>query len=136
MLAYSVTGVALIAVLAGCRGAYPSGDPDRSESVVVPGGMCEIQWWLAAVSEDTPAEAKRIAADALASAEVGDAAWDEWHALLDGDPDLDSVNPVRLQGTAYLEVVRASVRETLDEAGFPDVKRVVEVYSDLDCSTN
>jgi hypothetical protein len=31
-------------------------------------------------------------------------------------------------------VVRSQVRESLDDAGYPDENRLVEVYTDLDCS--
>ena len=35
---------------------------------------------------------------------------------------------------AYLEAVRAEVRTALEEAGYPDTDRVIEVYSDIACS--
>ena len=45
----------------------------------------------------------------------------------------DSANPVRLRG-AYLEAVRAEVRQALEAFGYPDNERIIEVYSDLQCS--
>jgi hypothetical protein len=135
-VALSVVGVALIAVLAGCRGAPPSADPDRAESVMVPAGRCEIAWWLTPVGGDVPAEAQSVAAGALDAAVVDDDTWRELYSELGSDPDLDGVSAVRLQGSAYLEVVRTQVRTALDTAGYPDTERVIEVYADLACAPN
>ncbi len=132
-----VTGagvIALVSVLVGCRGFQTEGEPDRSESIAVPGGECDISWWLAPLVDDVPDKAQRTAASALATADVGADEWEEWHASLDGDPDNDSANPVRLYGAAYLEAVRAEVRDALDAAGHPDTTRIIEVYSDLNCA--
>ncbi len=100
----------------------------------MPAGRCEIAWWLTPVGRDVPEEAQSVAADALDAATVDDAALQEWYALLESDPDLDGVSSVRLQGSAYLEVVRAQVRTALDTAGYPDTERVIEVSSDLSCA--
>jgi hypothetical protein len=133
-----LSGIALFAVaslLVSCRGVEQSeGEPDRTESVAVPGGTCDISWWLTPMVEDVAEEAKRTATSALTRADVSAAEWDEWHALLDGDPDNDNSDPVRLHGAAYLEVVRAEVRNALAAAGYPDTDRVIEVYSSLSCA--
>ncbi|WP_149085529.1 MULTISPECIES: hypothetical protein [Microbacterium] len=84
--------------------------------------------------ENPPADAERIAADALQDATVSDRQWDDWYRLLDDDPDLDTVPAIRLRGSAYLESVREDVRTALEEAGFPDDQRVVEVYANLSCA--
>lgn len=56
------------------------------------------------------------------------------HTLLDGDPDNDDSDPIRLHGAAYLEVVRGEVRNALADAGYPDTDRVIEVNSSLSCA--
>lgn len=99
----------------------------------MPGGRCDISWWLTPLVEDVPHEAERIAAAALSDADVSAEEWKEGHALIDGDPDNDTANPVRLHGAAYLEVVRAEVRSALESAGYPDTERIIEVHSELSC---
>lgn len=127
--------VALTAALVGCRGGFRAeGEPDRAESITVPGGTCDISWWLTPQVEDVSNEAERIAAAALSDADVSADEWEEWHALLDADPDNDTANPVRLHGAAYLEVVRAEVRDALASAGYPDTDRIIEVNSELSCA--
>jgi hypothetical protein len=126
--------VLLMAVLAGCRPVDTWGAPDRSESVAVSGGRCDISWWISPAADDVREHALKVAGDKLARAKVSDAAWEEWEALLDNDPDLDSLSEQRISGSAYAEVVRSQVRESLDDAGYPDENRLVEVYTDLDCS--
>ncbi|WP_152926111.1 hypothetical protein [Microbacterium sp. GCS4] len=121
-------------LMAGCRSMPPLSEPDRSEIVSVPGGACEISWWLSPAVDDPPAEAGRIAAEALDEATVSDAQRASWFRLLDDDPDLDSVPVIRLHGSAYLEAVREDVRSALDDAGYPDTERVIEVYSTLSCA--
>lgn len=128
-----VSLVAASVLIAGCRPMPPLSEPDRSEVVPVPGGTCEISWWLSPAVDDPPAEADRIAAEALEAATVSDAQWASWFRLLDDDPDLDSVPVIRLHGSAYLEAVREDVRSALDDAGYPDTERVIEVYSNLSC---
>lgn len=100
----------------------------------MPGSKCEISWWLTPQVEDVSNEAESIAAAALSNADVSADEWEEWHALLDGDPDNETANPVRLHGAAYLEVVRAEVRDALASAGYPDTNRIIEVSSELSCA--
>lgn len=127
--------IALTAALVGCRGGFQAeGEPDRSESITVHGGQCDISWWLTPLVEDGSDAAEMIAAAALSDADVSSDEWKEWHALLDVDPDNDTANPVRLHGAAYLEVVRAEVRDALESAGYPDTDRVIEVNSELSCA--
>ena len=123
-----------LVVLAGCGLVPPLSGPDRSEVVSVPGGTCEISWWLSPAVDDPPADATRTAAKALEEASVSDAQWADWYRLLDDDPDLGSVSEIRLRGSAYLESVREDVRTALEEAGYPDIERVIEVYSSLSCA--
>lgn len=111
----------------------PLSGPDRAEIVSVPGGACDVSWWLAPAVDDPPAEATRIAVDALAEASVSDSQWAAWYQLLNDDPDLASVSQTRLHGSAYLEAVREDVRSALEDAGYPDIERVIEVYSNISC---
>ena len=130
-------GASLIAglfAMTGCSLIPPISGPDRADAVPVPGGTCQISWWLSPAVDDPPAEARRIAAKALKDATVSESQWSDWYRTLDDDPDLDSVPEIRLRGSAYLEAVREDVRTALEEAGYPDIERVIEVYSDLSCA--
>lgn len=112
----------------------PSGEPDRVDTVSVADGVCEVSWWLSPLADDVPDDAWRIAAERLADAEVSQSRWDEWRTILESDPDINWTSEGLLQGHAYLEAVRAEVRASLEEAGYPDTNRVIEVYSDISCS--
>lgn len=127
-------GVLALSV-AGCRGVpLPSGEPDRVDTVSVTGGECEVSWWLSPLADDVPDDARRIAEERLADAEVNQSRWDEWRTTLESDPDINWTSEGLLQGHAYREAVRAEVRAALEEAGYPDTNRVIEVYSDIACS--
>lgn len=93
-----------------------------------------MSWWLGPLADGTPDDARSVAEDALAGARVTDAELAEWRTILAGDPDVTWRSETKLEGSAYREVVRADVREALDEAGYPDTNRVIEVYSDLHCT--
>ncbi len=116
--------------MASKRRVNPTG---RNQSPC-PAARCDISWWLTPLVEDVSDAAERIAAAALSDADVSADEWKEWHALPDGDPDNDTANPVRLHGAAYLEVVRADVRDALGSAGYPDTDRIIEVHSELSCA--
>jgi hypothetical protein len=128
----SLVGAALL--MAGCVPTPPVTGPDRSEVVAVPGGTCEIIWWLSPAVDDPPAEAMRIATAALDSAEVSDQDWSAWYMVLVRNSDDGGIPEIRLRGTAYLEAVREDVRVALDDAGYSDFERVIEVYSDISCT--
>lgn len=121
-------------LLSACGPMPPASGPDRAEVVSVPGGTCEISWWLSPAVDDPPAEASRVADDALDQASVSDSQWASWYQLLNDDPDLSSMSQIRKHGSAYLEAVREDVRAALEDAGYPDAERVIEVYSDLSCT--
>ncbi len=112
----------------------PLSGADRAEVVRVPGGTCEISWWLSRAVDDPPAEASRIAVKALDEASVSDSQWASWYQLLNDDPDLASMSQIRKHGSAYLEAVREDVRSALEDAGYPDIERAIEVYSNFSCS--
>lgn len=133
-LVISVSLLAGSLTMVGCGPMPPIGGVDRAEEVAVPGGTCQISWWLSPAVEDPPAEAQRVAMKALEDATVSETQWSDWYRLLDDDPDLDSIPEIRLRGSAYLEAVREDVRTALDGAGYPDIERVIEVYSDLSCA--
>lgn len=129
----SASVIAGLLLLTGCWAVPPLSGPERSEVVHVSGGSCRINWWLGPAVDDPPAEASRIAEGALEDASVSDSQWAGWYQLLDDDPDRGPESEVRLRGRAYLEAVREDVRSALEDAGYPDIERVVEVYSNLSC---
>ncbi|EXJ52846.1 hypothetical protein AS96_02435 [Microbacterium sp. MRS-1] len=132
----SVVAAGVLALsVAGCRGVpLHSGEPDRADTIPVVGGECELSWWLSPLADDVPDDAWRIAEERLAVAEVSQSRWDQWRTILESDPDINWTSEGLLQGHAYLEAVRADVRAALEEAGYPDTNRVIEVYSDIACS--
>lgn len=131
----AVLFVGTMTTLAGCGIVVPPiGGPDRTDTVEVSGGECEVSWWLGPLAEGIPDAARRVAKKALASARVSSAERAEWRSILADDPDVTWRSEAKLEGSAYREVVRAHVREALDEAGYPDTNRVIEVYSDLHCT--
>lgn len=93
-----------------------------------------MSWWLGPLADGVPDDAHRVAEKALAGARVTDVEVAEWRAILADDPDVTWRSEAKLEGSAYREVVRADVRDALDEAGYPDANRVIEVYSDLRCT--
>ncbi|MDQ1204608.1 hypothetical protein QE377_000967 [Microbacterium sp. SORGH_AS 862] len=134
MASVVAAGVLTLSV-AGCRGVpLPSGDPDRVDTVSVADGVCDVSWWLSPLADGVPNDAWRIAEERLAAAEVSQSRWDEWRTILESDPDIGWTSEGLLQGHAYREAVRAEVRAALEEAGYPDTNRVIEVYSDISCS--
>lgn len=126
--------VGAVVALAGCGVTPPAGGLDRAEAVSVAGGTCDVGWWLSPLVDDVPNRAERVAEEALEAARVSPTQWDEWYALLSDDADNANVSDRRLRGAAYLEAIREDVRTALDDAGYPDINRVIEINSSLDCS--
>ncbi|WP_299169130.1 hypothetical protein [uncultured Arthrobacter sp.] len=128
--------VALVCVgmLSGC--SLARGAPEREEVFAVQGGECAARWWLEPLVEEVPDEASDVAGRALTDAVVSTAELEEWkEILLDSQSDDRPIPGQRLEGLAYVEVVRAAVRSELAESGYPDAPtRLIEVYSDVDCS--
>ena len=100
----------------------------------MPGGQCDISWWLTPQVEDVSKEAERIAAAALSDADVSANEWKEWHALLDGDPDKTPPIPYACTAPHSSKSCGPRVRTALESAGYPDTERIIEVHSELSCA--
>ena len=130
LAAVAISGTTLI--LAGC--ALVQGPPHREDTFHVADGECTAWWWLGQLQSGVPREAEVIAADALESATITDTDREEWESILVmSQSEGEELSPNELEGQAHIEVVRAHVRDELDEAGYPDSNRVIEVWSDLRC---
>lgn len=123
-----------LALLTGCGVDY--GAPDREETFSVQGGACSARWWLEPLADEVPEDASDVAREALFSSTVSASELGEWKEILLESQSGDRQSPVHtLDGYAYVEAVRADVRSELQDAGYPDASgRVIEVYSDSDCS--
>lgn len=120
--------------MSGC--SLLRGTPDREDTFATEHGECTARWWLDPPTDDVPADTRAVAEAALASAEVTPESSQYWqNLLLDSQSDGAEIPEHRLEGQAYIEVVRAYVRERLDAGGYPDENRVIEVWSDLTCSS-
>ncbi|MFD5224402.1 hypothetical protein ACFWHT_02135 [Microbacterium sp. NPDC058342] len=132
-LSLVVLGIAGTIALSGCGAVR--GTPDREDTFATSYGECTAQWWIAPSTADTPQEASEIASAALADARVTAESSSEWQQLLvDTQSEGAEIPEDRLEGQAHVEVVREHVRDELDAGGYPDVDRVIEVWSDLRCS--
>lgn len=122
-------------VLSAC--SVTRGPADREDSFTSGESECTAQWWLGDLAEGEPEEARTVAEEALAEADVTDADIEEWVGLLSlaqTEEEAEDMTQTELERQAYVEAVREHVREELEGAGFPDSDRVIEVYSDLHCS--
>lgn len=121
--------------LSGC--SVLRGAPDREESFATSYGECTAQWWLEDLADDVPDDAQGAARTALEDAQVSEDERAEWESvLLDSQSEGAEIPEDRLEGQAHIEVVRAEVRAALDDAGYPDQDRIIEVWSDLNCSNS
>ena len=129
-----VFALVCIGMLSAC--SIARGTPEREETFVVQGAECTAQWWLEPLVEKVPDDASDVARRALAEAEVSSSDIEEWtEILLDSQSGDRPIPEHRLEGLAYVEVVRANIRSKLAEAGFPDAPtRIIEVYSDVNCN--
>ncbi|MDQ0614881.1 hypothetical protein QF046_002522 [Microbacterium sp. W4I4] len=130
-------GIACLAsaLLAGC--ALVRGPADRVDEFVAAGAACTGSWWIGDPREGTSDEARVIAEAALAEAEVSPVALASTVSLLnDSKNDYERANTSAqaLEREAYLLTVTLHVKDQLDTAGYPDIDRVVEVWSDSACS--
>ncbi|UNK72053.1 hypothetical protein [Microbacterium sp. H1-D42] len=132
-LALTATLIAGAIALSGCSALR--GAPDREDTFTTSYGECTAQWWLGSPGDSVPEQASDIAEASLAEADVTPESNAEWQALLvDSQSEGAEVPEDRLEGQAYIEVVREHVRNELDAGGYPDTERVIEVWSDLRCS--
>lgn len=132
----SITVLALVvaALISGCGNAR--GAPDREETFLVQGAECTAQWWLEPMLDDVPKAAAEEASRALTSAKVETSELEDWkRTITESQSGNREMTASRLEGFAHVEAVRAEVRSSLAEAGFPDAPtRLIEIYSDLKCS--
>lgn len=133
----TVSGITLGAVmlLAGC--SLVQGPADRTDQFVAAGKDCSGSWWLGDLREGTDDEAQRIAEEALTNAVVTPDALSAAISLLDdskNDAERQRTSAVDLESEAYMLTVTLQVKDELDAAGYPDSDRVIEVWSDRQCS--
>lgn len=131
-------GVALAAVAlagAGCAAAF--GPADRVDEFTAAGQACVGSWWLGALREGTPDEARDIAESALATAPVTQDSLAAAAGLLDlsmSDQERRDAAPADVEAEAYMLAVTLHVKSELEAAGYPDSDRVIEVRSERSCS--
>lgn len=123
------------AALAGCSLAH--GPADRVDEFVAAGQDCTGSWWIGDVREGTSDEARVVAETALAEAEVSPEALASTANLLDdskNDHERQQTSAVDFESETYMLAVTLQVKDQLDAAGYPDVDRVLEVWSESTCS--
>ncbi len=131
----TVLGVASIALLAGC--ALAQGPADRTDEFVAAGQNCTGSWWLGDLREGTNPEAAEVAEQALDNATVSASQVEEAEGLLDfsyTEAERRDISPVEFASEAYMLTVTLQVKDALDAAGYPDIDRVLEVWSERRCS--
>lgn len=87
--------------------------------------------------EDTSDEARMVAETALAEATVTSEALVAAASLLDdskNDAVRQNTSTLDFEGEVYLLAVTLHVKDELDAAGYPDIDRVLEVWSEHTCS--
>ena len=122
-------------ILAGC--ALVLGPADRTDEFTAAGRECTGSWWLGYLREGTSAEAREVAEEALAGAEVTDDRLQSATSLLDlskNEAERASTTAVDFESEAYMLAVTLQVKDALEEAGYPDIDRVMEVWSERSCS--
>lgn len=122
-------------VLSGC--ALAQGPADRTDEFTAAGQDCTGSWWLGDLREGTSPEAREVAEEALVEAEVTDDRLESATSLLDlskNEAERASTKAVDFESEAYMLAVTLQVKEALDEAGYPDIDRVMEVWSERRCS--
>ncbi len=122
-------------MLSGC--ALAQGPADRTDEFTAAGQSCSGSWWLGDLKEGTSTEAREVAEAALAEAEVTDVKLEAATSLLDlskNDSESASTTEVDFESEAYMLAVTLQVKDALEEAGYPDSDRVLEVWSEWNCS--
>lgn len=132
-LAVGVTAIAGIS-MAEC--ALVNGPAERTDKFVAAGQECTGSWSLGNLREGTDSEAHTVAELALAGAEVTPETPASAVSLLElskNDYERDETSEVELQSEAYMLAVTLHVKDELDAAGYPDIDRAIEVWSDHRC---
>lgn len=120
---------------AGC--GVGRGPADRTDHFTAAGVRCTGSWWLEETRHDTGHEALTVAERALAGAQVTPEALDSAVRLVElsmTDDQSSSSSPSGLESEAYMLAVTLHVKDALDAAGYPDIRRAVEIRSQHTCS--
>ncbi|MBA8816364.1 hypothetical protein FHX48_001437 [Microbacterium halimionae] len=134
ILAVGITALAGI-TMTGC--AVIHGPADRTDDFVVVGHDCTGSWSLGDLREGTDPEAQTVAELALAEADVTPETFASSVSLLElskNEYEREQTSEVELHSEAYMLTVTLQVKDKLDAAGYPDIDRVIEVWSDHRCS--
>lgn len=135
------TGVAigLVGLLAltsaGC--SLVRGPADRTDEFAAAGQQCTGSWWLGDLREGTDPEALEVAERALAAATVKPEELADARNLLDdskNEAEREGASAVDFESEAYMLTVTLAVKDELDAAGYPDIDRVIEIWSERSCS--
>ena len=121
--------------LAGCTLIH--GPADRVDEFEATGQNCTGSWWLGDLRAGTDEEARLVAETALAQAEVTPDALKAASSLLDmskNEYERQRTSAVDFESEAYMLTVTLYVKNELDAAGYPDIDRVIEIWSDRGCS--
>lgn len=113
------------------------GPADRTDEFTAAGQECTGSWWLGDLREGASTEAQEVAENALAAAEVTDDRLEAATSLLDlskSDAERKSTTEVDFESEAYMLAVTLQVKDALEEAGYSDSDRVMEVWSERNCS--
>ncbi|MDR6868480.1 hypothetical protein J2Y69_003099 [Microbacterium resistens] len=122
-------------LFSGC--ASLRGPADRTDRFVAAGQDCIGSWWIDDLREGTREEARSIAERALEEDDVSEESLESARSLLDmsmNEQERRNTSDVAFGSEAYMLAVTLHVKNELDEAGYPDIDRVLEVWSDHTCS--
>ena len=113
------------------------GPADRTDQFTVAGKECTGSWWLGDLRGATSAGAREVAEEALVEAEVTDDRLDSATSLLEishNEAERASTTVVDVESEAYMLAVTLQVKDALAKAGYPDIDRVMKVWSERRCS--
>lgn len=132
--AIGVVGLLAIAS-AGC--SLVQGPADRTDEFAAAGQQCSGSWWLGDLREGTDPEALAVAERSLAAATVTPDDLAAARNLLDdskNEAERAGSSAVDFESEAYMLTVTLAVKDELDAAGYPDIDRVIEIWSERSCS--
>lgn len=126
---------AVALVLTGC--SLVQGRADRTDEFMAAGQECTGSWWLGGLRDGTSIKAREVAEAALSAAHVSADRLESATSLLadsKNDAERKRTTSVDLESEAYMLAVTLQVKDALDEAGYPDRDRVMEIWSERHCS--
>lgn len=127
----AVTGV----ILSGCMN--PLRPADRTDTFASEGAECVASWWIGEPHDGFDDETREIALKALAEAEVTPESYESALSLVEFGQSTDeyySTTQVEREREARMWVITFYVQNELDLAGYPDINRALEIYSDVHCT--